>query len=57
MIVAAIPAHNEESSIAKVVLRTRQKVERVIVVDDGSTDSTGEIGDALGATVIRHRTN
>lgn len=57
MIVAAIPAYNEERSIAKVVLRTRQKVERVIVIDDGSTDSTGEISEALGATVIRHRKN
>ena len=57
MIVAAIPAYNEERSIAKVVLRTRQKVGRVVVVDDGSTDSTGEISEALGATVIRHRKN
>lgn len=57
MIVAAIPAYNVESSIAKVVLRTRQKVERVIVIDDGSIDSTGEISEALGATVIRHRKN
>lgn len=57
MIVAVIPAYNEERSIAKVVLRTRQKVDRVIVVDDGSTDATGEIGQALGAAVIRHREN
>jgi glycosyltransferase involved in cell wall biosynthesis len=57
MIVAVIPAHNEERSIAKVVLRTRQKVDRVIVVDDGSTDATAEISQALGATVIRHREN
>ena len=57
MIVAVIPAYNEESSIAKVVLRTQQKVDRVIVVDDGSTDATGEIGEALGATVIRHPKN
>lgn len=57
MIVAVIPAYNEEKSIAKIVLRTRQKVDRVIVVDDGSTDATPEIGEALGATVIRHRKN
>lgn len=57
MIVAAIPAHNEERSIAKVILRTRQKVDRVILVDDGSTDATGEISQALGATVIKHRKN
>ncbi len=57
MIIAAIPAHNEERSIAKVILRTRQKVDRVILVDDGSNDATGEIGEALGATVIRHTKN
>ncbi|MBA7489498.1 Undecaprenyl-phosphate 4-deoxy-4-formamido-L-arabinose transferase [subsurface metagenome] len=57
MIIAVIPAYNEERSIAKVVLRTREKVDRVIVVDDGSTDGTGEIGQALGAAVIRHREN
>lgn len=57
MIVAAIPAHNEERSIAKVILRTRQQVDKVILIDDGSTDTTGEIGEALGATVIRHRKN
>jgi len=57
MVVAVIPAYNEESSIAKVVLWTGQKVDRVIVVDDGSTDATGEISEALGAAVIRHRKN
>ncbi|NIQ06947.1 MAG: glycosyltransferase, partial [Candidatus Korarchaeota archaeon] len=38
--VAVIPAYNEESSIAKVILRTRRYVDRVIVCDDGSTDMT-----------------
>jgi len=57
MIVAVIPAHNEERSIAKVVLLTRQEVDRVIVLDDGSTDATAEIAEALGATVVRHRKN
>ncbi len=57
MIIAAIPAYNEERSIAKVILRTRQKVDRVILVDDGSNDATGEIGEALGATVLKHRKN
>ncbi|GAH92556.1 unnamed protein product [marine sediment metagenome] len=57
MILAALPAYNEERSIAKVIIKTKKKVDRVIVVDDGSSDATGEIGEALGATVIRHREN
>lgn len=57
MILAALPAYNEERSIAKVIIKTKKKVDRVIVVDDGSSDATGEIGEALGVTVIRHREN
>ena len=36
-LIAVIPAYNEELVIGSVVLRTRQYVERVIVVDDGSS--------------------
>ncbi|MEM2527966.1 MAG: glycosyltransferase family 2 protein, partial [Ignisphaera sp.] len=57
LIVACIPAYNEEKSIAKVVLKSRKYVDKVIVCDDGSTDMTGEIAEALGAEVIRHHKN
>jgi glycosyltransferase involved in cell wall biosynthesis len=40
-----------------VVLGTRQHVLRVIVVDDGSTDKTGEIAKLAGAQVLVHATN
>jgi len=53
-IVAAIPAYNEEKTIAKVILSTQSYVDRVIVCDDGSTDMTGEIAKRLGADVIQH---
>ena len=56
-IVALIPAYNEERTIAKVVLKTKKYVDKVIVCDDGSTDMTGEIARALGAEVIRHERN
>ena len=56
-IVAGIPAFNEEKYIAKVVLKASKYVDEVIVVDDGSTDMTGEIARALGATVVRHEKN
>lgn len=55
--VAVIPAYNEESSIAKVILETRRYVDRVIVCDDGSTDMTFRIAEALGVSVVRHTEN
>lgn len=56
-IVAVIPAHNEERYIGSVVLQARQFAERVIVVDDGSTDGTSDIARAAGAEVHRHDEN
>lgn len=57
MIVAAIPAFNEEKTIAKIVVRAMKQVDRVVVVDDGSTDDTAMIAERLGAYVIRHEEN
>jgi glycosyltransferase involved in cell wall biosynthesis len=56
-IIACIPAYNEEKTIAKIVLKTKKYVDKVIVCDDGSTDMTAEIAEALGAKVIRHERN
>jgi glycosyltransferase involved in cell wall biosynthesis len=56
-VVACIPAYNEEKSIASVVLKTLQHVDRVIVCDDGSIDMTSEIAEKLGADVIKHSKN
>jgi len=50
---AVLPAYNEELVIGSVVLRTRQYADRVIVVDDGSTDRTAEIAKLAGAEVIK----
>ena len=52
--VAVIPAYNEESSIARVILRTKRHVDGVVVCDDGSTDMTFMIAEALGVRVVRH---
>lgn len=57
MIIAAIPAWNEETAIGSVVLRAKQHVDTVIVIDDGSTDATGAIAALAGAEVIRHDRN
>jgi glycosyltransferase involved in cell wall biosynthesis len=56
-VTAIIPAYNEQISIGSMVLKTKQYVDRVIVVDDGSTDRTVEISKLAGAEVISHPTN
>jgi glycosyltransferase involved in cell wall biosynthesis len=50
---AVLPAYNEELVIGSLILRTRQYVDRVIVVDDGSSDRTSEIARLAGADVVR----
>ena len=55
--IAAMPAYNEERSIARMVLGCKKHVDRVVVVDDGSSDATAEIAAALGAEVVRHERN
>ncbi len=56
-IVAVIPAYNEELTIGTVVLATRQHVDHVIVVDDGSTDRTARIATLAGAEVLANPVN
>ena len=57
LVVACIPAYNEERTIARVVVEAQRYVDKVVVCDDGSTDLTGEIARRLGAEVIRHERN
>lgn len=57
MIVAAVPACNEEKTIGRVVTGAVRQVDKVIVIDDGSSDATAEIAEKAGATVIRHLQN
>ncbi|MBS1251197.1 MAG: putative glycosyltransferase [Anaerolineales bacterium] len=48
-----IPALNEASTIADVITAIpRDVVDRVVVVDNGSTDETAQVAEAAGATVI-----
>jgi len=57
MIVAGIPAYNEEKTIAKVILIAQKHVNAVVVCDDGSQDMTSDIAQRLGAIVIKHERN
>ncbi len=47
-----IPAYNESRSIGLVVSDVPQFVNEIIVVDNNSTDDTGEVAKAAGATVV-----
>ncbi|HMM82464.1 MAG TPA: glycosyltransferase family 2 protein [Terrimesophilobacter sp.] len=55
----AIPAFNEEESISAVLedLARHHPLDHVIVIDDGSRDSTSQIARNAGVRVIRHPIN
>ena len=50
-----IPARNEAPTVAAVVSAALgcRYTREVVVVDDGSTDGTGELGQGAGSTVVR----
>ena len=56
---AVLPAYNEAETLGPVIDSIRLQAPRfeVLVIDDGSTDRTGEIARARGAMVLRHPFN
>ncbi len=56
-----IPAYNEESGLPGVLEKLREhcqhRVHEIILVDDGSKDTTGALAKAAGLTVIQHPGN
>jgi glycosyltransferase involved in cell wall biosynthesis len=51
---AVIPCLNEAATVEALVRRVREHMPSVIVVDDGSTDDTGERAARAGADVLHH---
>jgi len=54
---AVIPAYREEKHISDIVRRTRQELDHVLVVDDGSEDKTATRAREAGGEVIVHSKN
>ncbi|RLC74806.1 MAG: glycosyltransferase family 2 protein [Chloroflexi bacterium] len=57
-----LPTYNEAQVVGRVVADIRRRYPdsnevEVLVIDDGSSDNTGEAADAVGARVIRHPYN
>lgn len=56
-IIVVIPAYNEEKVISSVVNNVKSSYNNIIVIDDGSDDSTADIAEKYGVTVLRHLIN
>jgi glycosyltransferase involved in cell wall biosynthesis len=54
---AVIPAYQDEKHIGDIARRTRERLDHVLVVDDGSTDETAQRAREAGAEVIVHDQN
>ena len=52
-----IPALNAAKTLEPIVREAKQYVDKVVVIDDGSTDGTGDVARNAGAIVIRHDVN
>ncbi len=54
-VIVAVPCLNEERFIGDIVKRSKQYADKIIVIDDGSTDRTSTFASEAGAEVIRHQ--
>lgn len=56
-VLAIIPAYNERDTIADVVAKTRPYVDKVVVIDDASTDDTAAVAAEYADGVVTHAEN
>ena len=56
-VLVGIPAYNEAETIRDTVVAAKAYADEVLVVDDGSTDETGDRVQSGGATLLRHTEN
>ena len=56
-VIGVIPAYNEESSIADVLRACLPYLDRIVVVDDGSSDQTAQAAGLDGICVLQHPLN
>jgi hypothetical protein len=56
-VLAIIPAYNESDEIENVIQNTRKYVDKVVVIDDASTDSTRTVAASHADGVVTHREN
>ena len=56
-VMVGIPSYNEEVAIGSLVLRASQYADKVVVLDDGSTDRTADVARLAGAEVLVHDAN
>jgi glycosyltransferase involved in cell wall biosynthesis len=53
-----MPAYNAESTLSKTIMRTpKEFVDKIILVNDGSKDATGDIAKKIGLLTFTHKQN
>ncbi|MBU0660761.1 glycosyltransferase family 2 protein [Patescibacteria group bacterium] len=57
MLLAVVPAYNEEERIACVIKKLQDHVDHIVVIDDASKDNTVKVARLAGATVLEHKIN
>jgi glycosyltransferase involved in cell wall biosynthesis len=57
MFTVIVPVYNEEKNLGEFLGKLTKKAERIIVVDDGSTDKTYSIAKKFKVKVVRHGRN